>query len=103
MNDVRIGVELQLLLLGGSLARVGLLEDPVQLFECTVLGLGNQEVDDHGLDGAPDAEDDVCLPRDILKSNGESKLVDESTYEIVLVRVWMRLWIYDGRPRRLTN
>ena len=32
----------------------------------SVLGLGNPEVDDEGLDAAPDGEDDVCSPADLV-------------------------------------
>lgn len=45
----------------------------------TVLGLGNEVPDDGSLDETPDHEDNVCLPLDVLESDWESELVDEST------------------------
>ena len=79
MNNVRVGIELQLLLLGGSLAGVGRGEDGIKFLECAVLGLGDEEVDDDSLHGAPHTEDDVSLPADVLEGDRESKLVDKST------------------------
>jgi hypothetical protein len=41
-----------------------------------VARLWNVEVDDNRLDCAPDDEDDICLPSDLLHGDGPSKLVD---------------------------
>jgi hypothetical protein len=64
-------------------------EDLVQFLELfreyksvnsAVLGLGNEEVDDSGLEEVPDDEDDISLPCDLLQRNGPSELVDKTSW-----------------------
>ena len=43
----------------------------------SVLGLGDEEVEDTGLADTPDAEDNVCLPGDVLQSDGNTELHDK--------------------------
>jgi len=52
-------------------------EDLVQLLEGAVLGLWDPEVDDGRLDAAPDGEDDICVPPDLLHGHWPSELVEE--------------------------
>jgi hypothetical protein len=51
----------------------------------TVLSLWNHEVEDGGLDGTPDAEDNISLPGDILESNGDTELVGQQSCLAILV------------------
>lgn len=78
VEDVAVGIDLELLLLGGSLSWVWSLEDLLQLLEGSALGFWDEEVDDDGLDGTPDNEDDVGLPGNLLKGNWPGKLVEET-------------------------
>ena len=45
--------------------------------ESAVLSLGNEEVDNSSLDRAPDDEDNVELPLDVLESDRVRELVDQ--------------------------
>jgi len=45
-----------------------------------VLGLGDKEVDDSGLEEVPNDEDDISLPRDLLQRDGPSELVDKTSW-----------------------
>lgn len=92
LEDVAARIGGNLLLDERSLAGVGAVEDIVDFLlnintafrleaekthlEGSVLGLGNEHVDDSSLNRAPDREDDVELPLDVLQSNGVRKLVD---------------------------
>jgi hypothetical protein len=51
----------------------------------TVLGLGDEEVDDSGLEEVPDDEDDISLPRDLLERDGPSELVDKTSWVYVSI------------------
>ena len=66
-DDVVVAIEGQLLLLEGSLGGVARIEDLIKFFESTVLGFWNEEVDNDGLDSAPDGEDDIGPPFDGLE------------------------------------
>lgn len=70
-------VEGDLALLQAGLGGVLCVEDVVELLEGAVLGLGDEEVDDDGLDGVPDDEDDVRVPADALHGDGPRELVEE--------------------------
>src|SRR5690606_38304563 len=78
VDNVGVGVELKLLLLGRELPGVGSLEDLIQLLESAALGFRDEEVDNSGLDRATNDEDEVSLPLDLLKGNGPSELVEET-------------------------
>lgn len=77
-NNIRLAIQLQLLLLRRRLARIPRIKDLIQLLQRAVLGLRHDEVDDEGLDGAPDAEDDVRLPLDVGEGDGEAELGDHA-------------------------
>lgn len=78
-NDIVLGVHCKLLLLSRVLPRVLGSKDLVQFFKSAVLGLGDEEVDDSGLEEIPDDEDDVCLPCDGLERYGPGELIDETS------------------------
>lgn len=46
----------------------------------SVLGLGDEKVEDAGLDETPDTENNVRLPGDIFKSNGDTELGGKESY-----------------------
>lgn len=52
-------------------------KDLIQLFESASLGLGQEEVDDGGLHGAPAEEDKVRVPSDALKAHRPRELVQQ--------------------------
>lgn len=43
----------------------------------TLLGLGDEEVNNRSLNSTPNAEDDVGVPSDMLQSNGPDELVED--------------------------
>lgn len=65
-NNIVLRVHCKLLLLGRMFSGVLSGKDLVQFFERAILGLGDEEVDDGGLEEIPNDEDDVCLPCDGL-------------------------------------
>lgn len=75
VEDGAAGIEVVLLLLARSPDGVLGGEDVVELLEGAVLGLGNEEVEDAGLDEAPNTEDDVRHPADVLEGDGDTELV----------------------------
>jgi len=78
-NNVGVGVELELLLLDGSVSWVGGVEDVIKFLKSAVLGLWGEEISDPGLDQTPNHEDEVSLPLDLFESLWETELVDEGT------------------------
>lgn len=64
------------LLQTGSL-REGGIEDLVQLFKCSVLGLDVEKVDEGSLEGIPADVKEVELPLDIAETDWGSVLVEE--------------------------
>lgn len=78
VEDVPVLVELELLLGEGSLRGVAGFEDLVELLEGASLGFGDEKVDHDSLESAPDNEDDVGLPANLLEGDGPGKLVKET-------------------------
>jgi hypothetical protein len=93
-----VRVDAQLLLLDGGLDDVFGVEDLVEFLELlwnsllesgrrsnpeqrvtysAVSGFGDKEVDNGGLNGAPDAEDDISAPGDLLHGHGPGELVEK--------------------------
>jgi hypothetical protein len=77
VDNVGVGIGLKDLLLLGSLDRAGGRKDEVKFLESSVLGLGDEEVENDGLDDTPDAEDNVGLPGNVLQSDGDTELHDK--------------------------
>lgn len=77
LEDVGVLIQGDLALLQRGLGGVLLVEDVVQLLEGAVLGLWDEEIDDDGLDGVPDGEDDVGAPANLLHGNRPGELVEK--------------------------
>jgi len=60
-----------------SLSEFWSAEDLIEFFESAVLGLWQQEVGDGSLNGAPDGEDDISVPSDLLEGNGPDVVVED--------------------------
>ena len=43
----------------------------------TVFGLGNKDIDGNGLECTPQDEADICLPSNLLESDGPGELIEE--------------------------
>jgi len=52
-----------------------------------VLGLRDDEEENNGLDSAPDAEDNVCLPCNVGKCNRHTELVGQQACLIIYVSI----------------
>src|SRR5690606_8083898 len=78
VDNIGVGVELKLLLLGRELPGVGSLKYLIQLLKSAALGLWDEEVDNSGLDRTPNDEDEVSLPCNLLKGDGPCELVEET-------------------------
>lgn len=53
------------------------LKETVAVTYSSVLGLGDEEVENDGLNDTPDTEDNVGLPGNVLQSDGDTKLHDK--------------------------
>lgn len=78
LRDGTVGLDNDLVHLLGGCNRVGLVVEPLELFQGTSLGLDAEKVPDDGLDEIPADKDVDDILGNVLEADGQGELVDEA-------------------------